>query len=446
MTDRIAAPTTPIASIDELVARFTAGAKPRDEFRVGTEHEKIGVLTDSGAAVPFHGARSIASLFDRLVRSGYTPVLENGVPIALARGGAKVTLEPGGQLELSGDPFRTIDEAAQELDGHFADLASPSAELGIAWLGIGFRPWGTLDEIEWVPKGRYAVMRAVLPRNGQRGHDMMKRTATVQANVDYASEEDAARKFRAAMSVTSIVTALFAASPFAEGRDTGFQSYRAWAWLDTDNSRCGLLPFAFEPGSLFRRYTEWALDVPLLFRYRNGRYVDAGGATFRRFMLEGLDGDRATLEDWDTHLTTLFPEARLKHYLELRGADAGSRKMVLALPALWKGLLYDDAACAAATALTAKLNYAERLALRAEVPQMGLAARLPDGRTVLEVARELVTLAHHGLRRVAPTEVGYLAPLEEIAHTGRTAADHIRALAQTGDRAGIIRELSLLPA
>jgi glutamate--cysteine ligase len=433
----------PISSVAELVTRFAAGGKPRGEFRVGAEHEKIGVLVDSGAAVPFHGPRGIAALFERLQGVGYQPVREHGEVIALARGGAKITLEPGGQLELSGDPLRTLDEVARELEGHLAELAIPSAELGIVWLGIGFRPWGTLEEIPWVPKGRYAVMRAELPRRGARGLEMMKRTATVQANVDYADEDDAERKMRAAMSVTSIVTALFASSPLVAGADSGFQSYRAWAWLDTDNARCGLLPFAFERGGLFESYVEWALDVPLLFLYRDGRYSEANGVTFRQYMRDGIDGRRPTLADWDTHLTTLFPEARLKHYLELRGADAGPLPMVLALPALWMGLLYDDTACAAATALTAGLGFADRLALRAEVPRAGLAARLPDGRSVQVLARELVAIAADGLGRVAPADVRYLAPLEEIAATGRTVADRIRALAASGERAEVIRALAL---
>jgi glutamate--cysteine ligase len=444
MTDRIAAARKPIESVDELVARFTAGAKSRAEFKIGAEHEKVGVWVESGAPVPFHGPRGIAALFAALVaRGGWIPVVEAGEIIALHRDGTKITLEPGGQLELSGDPLATVDEVARELQDHLAELAAPSAELGIAWLGLGFRPWGGLDDIEWVPKGRYAVMRAELPRRGRRGLDMMKRTATVQANVDYADEDDAERKLRAALNVTSAVTALFASSPLVDGLDAGFQSYRAWAWLDTDDARCGLLPFAWERGGLFRRYTEWALDVPLLFRYRAGAYQPANGVTFRRFMREGIDGERATLEDWDMHLTTLFPEARLKHYLELRGADAGPLPMVLALPALWKGLLYDDDACAAATALTAGLGFAERQALRAEVPRAGLAARLPDGRTMHAVARELVDIAAAGLARVAPGEERYLAPLEEVAATGRTVADRIRELAATGDRQRVIAALRL---
>jgi len=432
MTDRIVTTATPIESVNELVARFAAGGKPRSAWRIGAEHEKVGVLLPDGAPVPYHGERGIAVLFSKLMALGWKPVEEGGAVIALARGPERITLEPGGQLELSGDPLRDLGEIDREITGHLAELAGPSRELGIAWLGMGFRPFGEPGDIEWVPKGRYAVMRAELPRRGSRGHDMMKRTATVQANVDYADEDDAERKLRAAMSVTSIVTALFAASPIAGGRDTGFQSYRAHAWLDTDERRCGLLRLAFERGGVFRRYVEWALDVPLLFLYRDGGYREAGGVTFRRFMMDGIDGQLATIEDWDTHLTTLFPEARLKHYLELRGADAGPLPMVLALPALWKGLLYDDDALSGATALTAGLSWADREALREAVPRQGLAARLPDGRTVRQVARELCALAAAGLARVAPADLPYLAPVTEIAETGRTVADRARAALARG--------------
>jgi glutamate--cysteine ligase len=429
--------------VDALVARFRAGAKPTSSFLVGAEHEKIGVLLPGGGPVPYHGARGIAALFERLVASGWAPVREGDAIIALGRGGERVTLEPGGQLELSGDPLPGLPEIAAEICGHLRELGEPSRALGIGWLGLGFRPFGDLDDIEWVPKGRYAVMRAELPRRGARGHEMMKRTATIQANVDYADEDDAERKLRAALSVTSIVTALFAASPIASGKDTGFQSYRAHAWLDTDERRAGLLPFAFERGGVFRRYVEWALDVPLLFLYRDGGYREAGGVTFRQFMAQGIDGRPATLDDWDTHLTTLFPEARLKQYLELRGADAGPLPMVLALPALWKGLLYDDDALAGATALTAGLGPGEREALRQAVPRAGLSARLPDGRAVRDAARDLVALAAAGLARVAPADRPYLAPLEEIAQTGRTVADRAREVFARGGPAALLEAFFL---
>jgi len=445
------APTRPRPVLDAgaLAAAFAAAAKPRSAWRIGAEHEKIGVVAATGLPAPYDGPRGIAVLLEALAQRGaWTRTLDGEHLVALARGGERVTLEPGGQLELSGEPLSSLSEIEAEITGHLAELGPASRELGIAWLGVGFRPLGGLADVAWVPKGRYVVMRAYLPARGRRGHDMMKRTATVQANLDYADEEDAARKLRAVMSVTSIVTALFACSPLADGRDSGLQSVRAAAWLDTDPDRCGLLPFAFADGGLFRRYTEWALDVPMFFVHRDG-YRPAGGMTFRRFLRDGFHGERATMDDWELHLSTLFPEARLRHYLEVRGADAGPLPMVLALPALAKGLLYDDDACRAATALTAHLSFAERLALRDEVPRLGLAAPVPGtGRptqTVLDLARDLVALARAGLARVAPDEVDGLLPLDEVVATGRAPAERIRDAwrAAAGDGARLVEALRL---
>jgi glutamate--cysteine ligase len=330
------------------------------------------------------------------------------------------------------------------LVGHLQEVRELAAPLGIRFMAGGFRPFGTLDDVPWLPKRRYKVMREYLPGRGRLGLEMMKRTATVQANLDYADEDDAGRKFAAGMGVASLVTALFANSPLADGRDTGWQSWRARAWLETDPDRCGLLPFAFTPGSLFRRYTEWALDVPMFFVYRDG-YRPAGGMTFRRFLRDGFQGERATREDWELHLSTLFPEVRLKHYLEMRSADAGTMPMVLALPVLWKGLLYDDNALAATLALTARFTFAERQALRAEVPRAGLAAKAPGGATVRDLARDLVAAARDGLTRIAPDEVAALAPLEEIVATGRAPADRVRDLhrAAAGDPRRLVDALRL---
>ncbi len=440
----------PITGVDELVARFAAAGKPRGAWRVGVEHEKIGV-DERGGPLPYSGPRGIAALFERLAASGgWTRVSEGANVIALHRGSERVTLEPGGQLELSGAPLAHAAEIRAELEAHLAELKAASAPLGMSWVALGFRPFGRLDDIEWVPKGRYAVMREVLPARGKHAHDMMKRTATVQANLDYADEEDAERKLRAAMSVTTIVTALFANSPIVEGEDSGYASFRARAWLDTDPDRCGLLPFAFERGDVFRRYVEWALDVPLLFLY-DGRYHESGGVTFRRFMREGIQGKRPTLDEWDLHLSTLFPEARVKNYLEVRGADAGPLSMVLALPALWRGLLYDEDACAAATALTARLGFADRLALREAVPAAGLAAVVPGlvgaaggGVTVRDLAVELVGIARQGLERQGE-DLAVIDPLVEIAATGRAPADRVRDVWRevAGDRARFVSALAL---
>jgi glutamate--cysteine ligase len=440
--DRRREPGKPIEGVEELVAHFAAAGKPRADWRIGVEHEKIGVLAESGAPVPYHGERGIAALLERLVRErDWIPQREGDHVIALARGPERVTIEPGGQLELSGAPFASHDEIRREIGGHLAELAVPSRDLGIEWLAIGFRPFGTLDDIAWVPKGRYAVMRRVLPARGAHAHDMMKRTATVQANLDWLDEDDAERKLRTAMSVTSIVTALFASSPLVDGADSGYASYRARAWLDTDPDRCGLLPFAFERGGLFSRYVEWALDVPLLFFY-DGEYHEAGGVTFRRFLREGFRGRRPTMAEWELHLSTLFPEARLKQYLEVRGADAGSLAMVYALPALWRGLLYHDDASAAASALTAGLSFADRAALREAIPLQGLRARA-GGHTVLELARELVSIARSAL---SPEDAMALDPVDEIVATGVTQSDRIRALfhAAHGDPHALTSALRLV--
>jgi glutamate--cysteine ligase len=433
----------PLAGISELVQKFREASKPRAAWRIGGEHEKIGIIVDPafgtpGAAVPYAGERgSITAMLRDLTSHGWTPLREGEHVIALTREHASITLEPGGQFELSGAPHGSLLALEGEFDRHREEVRAVATGQGAAFLAVGFRPLGTLDDVPWVPKGRYAIMREYLPTRGGRALEMMKRTATVQANLDWSDEADAHRKFVAAMSVTSLVTAIYANSPVVDGRDTGWQSWRASIWLDTDPDRCGIPPFSFSAhdDDFFLRYTEWALDVPMFFVYREawGGYHKAGGMTFRRFLREGFEGERATLADWQLHLSTLFPETRIKGYLEVRGADAGPQPLVLALPALWKGLLYDDAAMAAATALTAHLSYEERLALRAEVPHHGFATpvRAAGGghvkkTRVLELARELVAIARGGLSRVEAEELPLLAPLEEIVKTGRAPAERVR--------------------
>ena len=440
----MAEPGKPIESTRELRDVFVQASKPRAAWRIGAEHEKIGLTVDNGKPLPYAGERSILTVFAELQARGWEPIVEEGHVIALSRPPLKITLEPGGQLELSGAPLGSLDEVEQEITHHLAELHAVSDPLGISWLGLGFRPFATLAEAPWVPKGRYAIMRDYLPARGRLAPDMMKRTATVQANVDWSDEDDAGRKLRCAMSVTSLVTAIFACSPIAEGKDTGYASWRARAWLETDPDRCGLLAFAFAEGDVFSRYVEWALDVPMFFLYRGG-YRPAGGVTFRRFLADGFEGERATLLDWELHLSTLFPEARFRHYLELRGADSGPLAMVLALPALWLGLLYDDEACRAATDLTAHLGFAEREALRAAIPQLGLAAPLPGRGAVLEAARDLLVIARAGLARVAPDSLRLLTPLDEIAATGRAPADRVRDVwrATAGDPARFVDRVRL---
>ena len=419
----------PISSEAELVEHFRTGSRGSDRFAIGAEHEKIGVYTtpgEVGRAVPYEGERGIRRILDRLVARGYAPITEGEAIIALDRDGDAVSLEPGGQLENSGPTRRTAAEVARLLDQHYADVEAASADLGIAWLGVGYRPFGSRADVPWMPKGRYGVMREYLPGRGQRGLDMMLRTATVQANLDYSDEADAASKLRTAYGVSSIVTALWAASPLEDGRPSGMQSLRAACWLDTDPDRCGLLPFVFAEGdTVFEAYAQWALDVPMFFLYRGG-YRPASGVTFRRFLRDGLAGERATLDDWVLHLSTLFPEVRLKTFVEVRGADASTRPMVRALPAFYRGLLYAPDATRAAWALVSDLSLAEREALRREVPRLGLAAEV-RGRRVHELARELVAIARTGLASLpdGAADLPLLGPLEEVATTGRSVADQI---------------------
>jgi glutamate--cysteine ligase len=415
-------------TLDELVADFRSGAKPRADFRVGVEQEKIAVR-DDGRVVPYEGPDGIAEILARLLERGFSAQREDGHLIALQRGADRITVEPGGQLELSAGALSAAAACAANLRAHVEEVREVAGPLGIRWIGVGARPFGTLDEIPWLPKRRYAVMRTFFPEHGRQSrlaHHMMKRTATVQANFDYASEADALDKMRTAFGVTSIVTALFAASPITEGRPNGYKSFRAAIWLETDENRCGLLPFVFEPGASFRHYVEWALDVPMFFVVRGGVYRPAGDITFRRFLREGLDGEGATLDDWRTHLSTLFPEVRLKRYLEVRGADAGPMPMATGLAALWRGLLEDAAARAAAWALVADHPFAAREALRRAVPHAGLAARL--GRHSLqELAVELCGIAAAGLSRLSDGagDVALLEPLAAYAAAGRCPADDL---------------------
>ncbi|MEZ4367760.1 MAG: glutamate-cysteine ligase family protein [Kofleriaceae bacterium] len=422
----------PIASEAELVGYFHGAGKPAARWRVGSEHELIGVVAggpELGAAPAYDGPAGIGALMAFFATRGWAPVREaaggaDAPIIALTRGDAQITLEPGGQFELAAAPVDDDRQFADDLAAHVATLAEASRELGLAWLATGVRPEGELASIPWMPKQRYAVMRAYMPGVGTRGLDMMQRTATVQTNLDYADEADAAAKMRGLMSVTSILTALWASSPIVGGVDTGRQSHRAWIWRDTDRARAGLLPLAFEGDDLFERYTAWALDVPMYFVYRGG-YQPAGGITFRQFLRQGFRDHHATHADWALHLSTLFPEARLKRFIEVRGCDCGSLGMIAALGPMARGLLYDATALAEATALTAGLSAHERETLADVVPERGLAT--PVGRhTVGDLARELVAIAADGLGRIAPASRGLLAPVEAIATSGRTQADELR--------------------
>jgi glutamate--cysteine ligase len=433
MTDfRESGEAAPIESIDQLVDEFHQAGKPRDRWTIGTEYEKLAVDPATAQAIGFSGARGIETLLRELAeRFDWEPQEENGRTIALRRARASITLEPGGQVELSGEPYRTLHEAREELATHVHELATIGGELGIAFVGLGMQPVSTLDEIEWVPKQRYAIMRDYMPRVGTLGHRMMKQTATVQANIDYADEADAMRKLRIGMATAPIVNAIFANSCISENRLNGQLSYRGYIWTDTDRARCGLLPFAFRPGASFRDYVDWALDVPLYFVLRGGRYrTEVTGVPFRRFLDTGLDGQRATLDDWRLHLTTLFPEVRLKGYIELRSADSQPPGRVLGLPALVKGVFYEPDCLDAADDLVKRWSFSDCSSLYADVTRSSMKARL-KGIPVLELARELGSIAEEGLRRQAVLdgegrdERLYLEPVRELLSAGRAPAQVI---------------------
>jgi glutamate--cysteine ligase len=433
MTDfRARADAAPIGGVAELVERFHRAAKSPGEWRIGTEYEKLAVDAASGAAAPFSGPRGIGRLLVGLAdRYGWAPHEEAGTVVALARDGASVTLEPGGQVELSGRPCATLHETRDELAGHVRELVTVGGELGLAFLGLGCQPASPLDAIEWVPKQRYRIMRDYMPHVGTLGHRMMKQTATVQANIDFADERDAMRKMRIGMATAPLVNAMFANSCLVDGGLSDYLSFRGHVWTDTDNARCGLLPFAFRDDAGFADYVEWALGVPMYFALRDGRYVTGvTGVPFRRFLAESTGGMRATLDDWDLHLTTLFPEVRLKSYIEFRSADSQPPERVLALPALVKGLYYEADCQEAGFDLIRRWTVDDCRALYADVTRGGLRARI-RGIGVHELARELLAVADEGLRRQRALdsegrdERRYLEPIVEQVASGRTAAERI---------------------
>jgi glutamate--cysteine ligase len=422
----------PITSRRQLIEHLEQGCKPRTAWRIGTEHEKFGFTREDLRPLPYDGPRGIRALLEGLAsRFGWRPVLENGNPIALTKQGCNISLEPGGQFELSGAPLETLHQTCCEVHTHLDEVKKIADPLSISMLGMGFQPKWRRDEIPWMPKGRYKIMGEYMPKKGRLGLDMMLRTCTVQVNLDFASEPDMVRKFQVSLALQPIATALFANSPFVEGRPVGWLSYRSHIWTDTDPDRSGILPFVFEPGMGFERYVDYALDVPMYFVYRDGRYIDASGQSFKDFLagrLPALPGELPTLSDWADHLTTLFPEVRLKRYLEMRGADAGSWRSLCALPALWVGLLYDDTALDAAAELVRGWTPEDHRYLRAEVPRTALSTPF-RGRLVRDVAREVVAIAKAGLAARAridwdgQDETRYLKRLEQIAEDGRTPAE-----------------------
>jgi len=427
---------TPISRTDELVAVLASGEKPRGDWRIGTEHEKFGFRLDDLRPPPFDGERGIEALLKGLTRFGWDAVEEHGRVIALSKDGASVTLEPAGQLELSGAPLEDIHQTCREVGSHLREVKTVADELRLGFLGMGFQPKWRREDMPWMPKGRYRIMREYMPRVGSLGLDMMTRTCTVQVNLDYASEADMVKKFRVSLALQPIATALFADSPFTEGKPNGFLSYRSHIWTDTDPDRTGMLDFVFEDGFGYERYVDYLLDVPMYFSYRDGRYIDAAGKSFRDFMagrLDVLPGALPTLRDWNDHMTTAFPEVRLKKYLEMRGADGGPWNRLCALPAFWVGLLYDDAALDAAWDLVRDFTREERHALRDGVPRQALGLPFRGG-SVRELAREALRISAGGLARRArcnergEDERDFLAPLLEAVEAGQTPAEHKLAL------------------
>ena len=427
---------TPIVQRSQLVDYLASGEKPRADWRIGTEHEKFGFRLDDLRPPAFDGPHGIEALLEGLVRFGWTPVRESvdGHPprtIALVRDGASVTLEPAGQLELSGAALESIHQTCVEVGTHLNEVRQVADELQLGFLGMGFQPKWRRDQMPWMPKGRYRIMRDYMPKVGDLGLDMMTRTCTVQVNLDYASEADMVKKFRVSLALQPVATALFADSPFAEGKPNGYLSYRSHIWTDTDPDRTGMLDFVFEDGFGYERYVDYMLDVPMYFSYRDGVYVDASGKSFRKFLrgeLDVLPGVLPTLRDWSDHLTTAFPEVRLKKFLEMRGADSGPWARICALSAFWVGLLYDDAALDAAWDLVRDFTLVERHVLRDGVPRHAL--KLPfRGASVRELAVEALKISVAGLRRRAALngdgidESRFLEPLIEIAESGQTAAE-----------------------
>jgi len=421
-----------IESHEQLVASFARGEKPAEHWRIGTEHEKFVFRTGDHRAPFWEEPGGIRDLLMALTRYGWRPIEENGKVIALAGDDGSVSLEPAGQFELSGAPLENLHQTCAETGRHLNQVKAVGEELGLGFLGLGMWPDKRRDELPIMPKGRYDIMRRHMPRVGSLGLDMMLRTCTIQVNLDYASEADMVKKFRVGLALQPLATALFANSPFTEGKPNGMLSFRSHIWSDTDPARTGMLPFVFEDGFGYERYADYALDVPMYFVYRDGRYIDAAGLSFRDFLrgeLSVLPGEKPTLADWNDHLSTAFPEVRLKTFLEMRGADGGPWNRICALPALWVGLLYDQGALDAAWDLVKHWTLDERQQLRDSVPAQALDAPVPGGRTLRDIAGEVLDISHAGLAARArlnaagDDETGFLDPLREIVRAGKVPAE-----------------------
>jgi glutamate--cysteine ligase len=431
---------TPLTSVSELSAYLAQGPRPRQDFRIGTEHEKFAFFRTDNSPVPYFGDASISALLKGMEKKlGWEPILdgENIIGLGEQSGMGAISIEPGGQFELSGAPVENIHQTCRESNQHLAVLREIAEPMGIRFLGIGGSPKWTLAETPRMPKSRYDIMTRYMPKVGAKGLDMMYRTCTIQVNLDFSSEADMAAKMRVSMKLQSIATALFASSPFTEGKPNGLVSWRGDIWRDTDNQRSGVLPFVFKPDFGFADYVEWALDVPMYFIVRDGKYHDCTHVTFRQFMDGALRQEvedwEPTMGDWTNHLSTLFPDVRLKRFLEMRGADGGPWRRICALPAFWVGLLYDDTALADAETLTADWTVEDVIAMRDAVPVKGLKAEI-KGKSVLDVAREAVAISKAGLKARArlngegQDESIFLQPLDEVLAKKTTMADDMLSL------------------
>ncbi|MBD2842272.1 glutamate--cysteine ligase [Erythrobacter rubeus] len=423
-----------IESLDDLVAPMIGGEKPAADWRIGTEHEKFVYHRSDRHAPSYEEEGGIRDILLSLREFGWEPVEENGKVIAMSGADGTVSLEPAGQLELSGAPLENLHETCAETGRHLNQVKQIGERCGVGFIGLGMWPDKTREELPIMPKGRYEIMMRHMPKVGTLGLDMMLRTCTIQVNLDYSSEADMVKKFRVGLALQPLATALFANSPFTEGKPNGYLSYRSHIWSDTDPHRTGMLPFVFEDGFGYERWAEYMLDVPMYFVFRDGKYIDAAGLSFRDFMdgkLSVLPGERPTASDWWDHLSTAFPEVRLKSFLEMRGADGGPWSRICALPAFWVGLLYDQGALDAAWNLVKDWSMEERERLRSEVPRLGLATRLPGGGTMKDLGRDVLKIAHQGLaargrlNASGDNETGYLETLDEIVSTGKAPAQRL---------------------
>jgi glutamate--cysteine ligase len=419
---------------DHLMSVFAGGEKPAERWRIGTEHEKFVYRLDDHRAPSWDEPGGIRDLLTGLTEFGWDPIEENGKVIALTGADGTISLEPAGQFELSGAPLENLHQSCAESGRHLQQCKTVGDRLGLGFLGVGMWPDKTRAELPVMPKGRYAVMLNYMPKVGSLGLDMMLRTCTIQVNLDYSSEADMVKKFRVGLALQPVATALFANSPFTEGKPNGYKSFRSHIWEDTDPDRTGMLPFVFEEGFGYERYCDYALDVPMYFVYRDGRYIDVAGESFRDFLagkLPQLPGEKPTITDWTDHLSTAFPEVRLKSFLEMRGADGGRWGRICGLPALWVGLLYDSQALDEAWELAKGWSIEERERLRHDVPAQALDAPTPDGRTMRELAGDVLDIAAAGLTRrkrlnsAGDNEGGFLDPLREVVTTGITPADRL---------------------